>query len=668
MKLTMKFIQQVVVRGLCAFLLSSPLAAAFAQSVTGSFSPASVGPSTSSTLTLNYSGFTSNSTGMNLRVYFNSAAVTPGVVAYANPPGQSQPITSAVAGTLASCAGADQFFIMNWVDFGGVWPTPTSGSLGTIPFTTAPGFAANTNVCWEDDITNGAPERNITGSATLALTVTPSTAVFSIGNVTVTEAGAAGTATVTCTGAFASNTVTPVTVAYSTTNNVGNFTVAASPVSFTACGGQTRTIAVTPRVEDAVVQGTVTGTIVLGAITTDVGATISPTLGTSTVTVLDNDTPPVFSMAANAGTCAEAVAPTNCTLTIARDSGVATATTVNFTVTGTAIRGTDYTLKTGGCAAGTTLVANSISHPSAAPLVIDVCPIDDLTVEGTETVIFTLGTGAGYTLGATTARTQNIADDDSPQVVTVAVTGSPASEAAGVLTYTFTRAGGSAAAQAATLPINITPPAVSGRYSTTCASPVTFAAATATATCTVTGIDNMVLDGNVNVTVAVAAPTVAGAYTVGAPASAVGVIADDEVGVSVAATTGVVTEGGLVTFTVSCTGMASTSVPYTLTGLIGGDVQGGAASPIALTCGTPQTVTVQTQQNTNQGDNRTLTLTLGTPTGGNAALVPGQSAATASVLDDDRPLIVPTMGALGLGLMSLMLVGLAAFQRRRSMK
>ena len=419
------------------------------------------------------------------------------------------------------------------------------------------------------------------------------------------------------------------------------------------------------KAEAARVLETVTGSIVLGAITTDVGATIGT--GTGTVTVNDNDTPPVFGVT-KSGACAEPT--TGCEFQIVRESGVSGSFTVGFTVSGTAIRSTDYTLNDTTCG-GPVIAGNSVSHSQAAPagaFRIAVCPIDDVAVEGVETVVLTLNAGAGYTLGAVATQSHNIADDDSPQVVTVAVSGSPASENGGVLTYTFTRSGGSAAAQAATLAVNITPPAASARYTTTCAATVTFAAATPTATCTATGVNNAALDGNINVIVGVAAPTVAGSYTVGSPATATGVITDDEVGVSVAAVSGVVNEGGLVTFTVSCTGMASTSVPFTLTGTIGTDVVGGATSPIALTCGTPQTVTVQTVNNSIQGDNRNITLTLGTPVGGNAALVPGSSAATVAILDDDGPKIVPTMGMLGLGLMSLMLAGLAAFQRRRLMK
>ncbi len=145
----------------------------FAQTVTGSMSPTPVGPSTASTLTLNYSGFTSNSTGMNLRVYYNSAAVTSGAVTYASPPGNSQPANPAAAGTLAGCTGADSFIRMNWVDFGGTWPTPTAGPLGTVPFTTTAAFAANTLICFVEDLSQGAPQRNIAGNTTLAVVVAP---------------------------------------------------------------------------------------------------------------------------------------------------------------------------------------------------------------------------------------------------------------------------------------------------------------------------------------------------------------------------------------------------------------------------------------------------------------------------------------------------------------
>jgi hypothetical protein len=51
-----------------------------------------------------------------------------------------------------------------------------------------------------------------------------------------------------------------------------------------------------------------------------------------------------------------------------------------------------------------------------------------------------------------------------------------------------------------------------------------------------------------------------------------------------------------------------------------------------------------------------------------AATIIGNAIAVVNVTDDDQPQIVPTMSMLGLGFMSLMLAGFAAFQRRREQK
>ncbi len=519
-----------------------------------------------------------------------------------------------------------------------------------------------------------------TPAFSLVTPATPSTAVFTVSpaTVNVTEAGPTANVTVTCTGAFASNQSLPVSLAFTTTNAAGNFTTTASPLSFAACGGATQTITVTPRVEDSTVQGPVSGSIALTAPAAGVATLGSPS--SVTVNVADNDTPPVFGLV-KAGACAEPT--TSCTFGIVRESGVTNTSTVGFTITGTATRGTDYTLNDTNCG-GAVIAGNSVSHTQAAPsgtFTIAVCPIDDTAVEGAETVIMTLNTGAGYTLGAVATQTQSIADDDSPQVVTVAVNG-PVSEAGGVLTYTFTRSGGSAAAQAATLSVNTTAPATSSRYSTTCGASITFAASTSTATCTVTAIDNVAVDGNVTATVAVAAPTVAGAYTVGSPSSATGTINDDDVAVNaVAGNTGSATsagivEGGIARFSVSCPTLTSAftvnysitpAVPATGDAFVGGGATGSVTCPVGAAGLVAVPTTVQTLDDTVIGNTRTYTMTISVPTAqpAPAATVIGNAVAVVSVADNDRPLVIPTMGAIGLGLMSLMLAGLAAFQRRR---
>ena len=157
-------IKSRIVATLGALLLCLLPGALLAATVTGAFGPTSAGASSASTLTLSYTGFTSDSVGMQLRVYYKSAAVTPGTFVATTPPGLAQPQLAPVAVGLLGCAGTDTYVTLNWVDFGGTWPTPTSGTLGTLPFTTTAGFNANANVCWEDDTTGGAPARSITGT------------------------------------------------------------------------------------------------------------------------------------------------------------------------------------------------------------------------------------------------------------------------------------------------------------------------------------------------------------------------------------------------------------------------------------------------------------------------------------------------------------------------
>jgi hypothetical protein len=228
-------IDKHLVRSAAVFVAAiSLISGANAQSaVTGSFAPPTVAASASSTLSLLYTGFTSTSTGMNLQVYYNSTVVTPGTVAYNSPPGQSQPAAAATAGTLASCPGADTFITLNWVDFGGTWPTPTAGTLATIPFTTAAGFTAATSVCWVDDLSQGAPARSITGSAALSPTAVVTNTAPTVGPLTATTlTGGTGTVPIT------------VATAGSGTGSLGlNCTVPANTASITVGAGATRTIA-----------------------------------------------------------------------------------------------------------------------------------------------------------------------------------------------------------------------------------------------------------------------------------------------------------------------------------------------------------------------------------------------------------------------------------------
>jgi hypothetical protein len=94
---------------------------------------------------------------------------------------------------------------------------------------------------------------------------------------------------------------------------------------------------------------------------------------------------------------------TNLVYTFTRTGVTTDALTVNYTVEGTATNGTDYT----SIPTSVTFAAGS----DTATVTID--PTADTTVESDETVILTLASGTGYTVGTPDAVTGTINNDDS---------------------------------------------------------------------------------------------------------------------------------------------------------------------------------------------------------------------------------------------------------------
>ncbi|GAL95306.1 alkaline phosphatase [Microcystis aeruginosa NIES-44] len=119
---------------------------------------------------------------------------------------------------------------------------------------------------------------------------------------------------------------------------------------------------------------------------------------------------------------------TNLVYTFTRSGVTTDALTANYTVGGTATNGTDYT----SIPTSVTFAAGS----STATVTVD--PTADTTVESDETVILTLASGTGYTVGTTTAVTGTITNDDFPSI-TLAVSPSSVNEDGTTnLVYTFT--------------------------------------------------------------------------------------------------------------------------------------------------------------------------------------------------------------------------------------
>ena len=113
---------------------------------------------------------------------------------------------------------------------------------------------------------------------------------------------------------------------------------------------------------------------------------------------------PTVSFAGGSESVSEAVGTHN--VTVGLSPAPASDISLDYTVNGTATAGTDYTALSG-----------TVAVPAGATsVVIPVVITDDDIHESSESIVLTLTTGADYDLGATTAHTLTVTDNDQPSV------------------------------------------------------------------------------------------------------------------------------------------------------------------------------------------------------------------------------------------------------------
>ncbi len=162
---------------------------------------------------------------------------------------------------------------------------------------------------------------------------------------------------------------------------------------------QTSTVTINP-VNDAVVEGP--ETVIL---TLDLGVGYS--LGTpdsATVNIVDDDSF-TATISATDDTATEAGTANNGVFTVdlGAQNGTGSSIVVNYSIGGTAINTTDY------ANIGTSVsIANNQQMTT-----VTINPVNDLVVEGQETVVLTLASGVGYSLGSPASATVNIVDNDT---------------------------------------------------------------------------------------------------------------------------------------------------------------------------------------------------------------------------------------------------------------
>ena len=241
-----------------------------------------------------------------------------------------------------------------------------------------------------------------------------------------------------------------ITVPYTVTGTATNgtdYTALTSPATIAANTSYT-SLTITPT-NDALVEGTETVTITAQ---TGTGYTLADP-ATATIEIRDDETVDV-NVSVQDAVCKEQASPDAGSFRLTRSASSASALTVNYTITGTATNGTDYTL----VAASATIPANTTTVDVA------VTPIDDALAEGTESVILTLAAnGAAYDMGDVRTQTLWIQDDETPSI-SIAATDASAAEADGASANPglFTISVTSAPASDLTIPYTIGGSALNG--------------------------------------------------------------------------------------------------------------------------------------------------------------------------------------------------------------
>ncbi|WP_158563336.1 Calx-beta domain-containing protein [Chitinophaga silvatica] len=374
------------------------------------------------------------------------------------------------------------------------------------------------------------------------------------------------------------------------------------------------------------------------------------TNGAATVTISDDDNTATNKKLSIIKKADAAEPSTNGSFEVALPTGITVSedVTVNYTITGTAINGTDYTI-----------ASTAVIKAGQEKVLIPVTVLDDKIIEGDETVILTLtgGTSAKFTFTpdpAATSATLIITDDENTAInKVISVTkGSDAAEPNTNGSFIFSLPVGITASEAITVNYNVTGTAIAGTDYQTLSGTVTIQPGQPNATVTVTVIDDQIIEETETViaTITSASGTVLGNFAASATnGNAVVEIADDD---NVAANkvltvvkpADAAEPGTNGSFTISLpTGISLTDdvvVNYTLSGTATNGDDYTISASATIQAGSPSVVipVIVLDDKIIEGDETvTLTLTGGTSVKfGNFTADPINKVATVTIADDDN--------------------------------
>ncbi|WP_308410783.1 beta strand repeat-containing protein, partial [Cylindrospermopsis raciborskii] len=265
--------------------------------------------------------------------------------------------------------------------------------------------------------------------------------------------------------------------------------------------------------------------------------------------------------------------------------------------------------------------------------------------ESDETVIFTLASGTGYTIGTTSGVAGTITNDDTQVTLTVSPS-SVAEDGTPNLVYTFTRTG--VTSNALTVNYTIEGTATNGTDYNNIGTSVTFAAGSSTATVTVDPTADTTVESDETVILTLASGT---GYTIGTTSGVTGTITNDDVVVApelaIASTNANQSEGNsgtkAFTFTVTRSGdtTGTSSANWAVTGSGTNQADGTdfsvTSDTVSFAAGeTTQTITVNVSGDSTVEPDEGFTVTLSNPT--NATIT--TATATGTITNDDTTPVV----------------------------
>ncbi|WP_219726468.1 Calx-beta domain-containing protein, partial [Cylindrospermopsis raciborskii] len=312
----------------------------------------------------------------------------------------------------------------------------------------------------------------------------------------------------------------------------------------------------------------------------------------------------------------------NLVYTFTRTGVTSNPLTVNYTIGGTATNGSDY----GSIGTSVTFAAGS----STATVTVD--PTPDTTVEADETVILTLASGTGYTIGTTSGVTGTITNDDTQVALAVSPT-TVTEDGTNNLVYTFTRTG--VTSNALTVNYNIEGTATKGSDYGSIGTSVTFAAGSSTATVTVDPTPDTTVEADKTVILTLASGT---GYTIGTTSGVTGTITNDDTQVTLAVSPNSVAEDDTpnLVYTFTRTGVISNAltVNYNIEGTAtkGSDYGSIGTSVTFAAESSTATVIVDPTVDTTAEVDETVILTLASGTG---YTIGTTSGVTGTIVDDD---------------------------------